>query len=110
MGSIAEVDLASIVCKVGQDDAEIDEAGEDAGAETSDTGRSDLGDVHRSYHNGLADTEARDEAPSVDNAEVAIRAQEEGNSDDPHKTQLTGGPDAANTVADNKGAVIEEDG
>jgi hypothetical protein len=45
MGVLVEVDGAAIVGEVGEDDTEVDSAGEHATAETTDGGRGDFGNV-----------------------------------------------------------------
>lgn len=54
----------------------------------------------------LADAEASNEAAGVDGAEVAVDAanHEDDDSDDPEEAQDAGGVDAADAVADDKGA------
>ncbi|KAG7141461.1 hypothetical protein HYQ46_007822 [Verticillium longisporum] len=64
--------LTAIVGEVCKDNAEIDETGEHAGAETTDRGGSDFGEVDGADDRGLADAKTGDEAARVDGAEVAV--------------------------------------
>lgn len=105
MGGVAEVNLAAVVCEVGEHDTKVDETGEDAGAETTDGGRGNLGEVDGADDGRLAYTETGDEATSVDGAEVSVVGHEDGNTDDPDDAELTGSPDTADLIANDEGTV-----
>lgn len=47
VAKLGQVERAAVVCEVGQDDAEIDGTGEEAGAETTDGCRGDFGNINR---------------------------------------------------------------
>lgn len=104
MRYIAEVELSTIVGKVGQHDAEIDETGEDTGAKTTNRCRCDLGNVHRADDGGLTDSQTSDEATCVDGAEVTVVAEKDGNADNPDNAELSCSPDTTNAIADQESA------
>lgn len=56
MRSIAYVDLGSVVGEVGQHDTEVNEAGKNASAKTSDGRRRNLCNIDGAYHWGLTNT------------------------------------------------------
>ncbi len=83
MCGISDINLGPVVGEVGQDNAEIDETGEDTGAETPDRRGCYLGDVDRAYNGGLPYTKSGDKTTSVDRAETASVSHEDGDAQDP---------------------------
>lgn len=104
MRYIAEVELSTVVGKVGQHNAEIDETGKYTGAKTTNRRWRDLGNVHRADNGGLTDSQASDETTCVDGAEVTVVAEKDGDTDDPDNAELSCGPDTTNAIADQESA------
>jgi hypothetical protein len=97
--------LTAVVGEVGEDDAEVDEAGEEASAEATDAGRRDLGNVDGSDDGCLSYAEPGDEPAGVDSPKTAVGPQEDGDADNPQDAELAGGPDAADSIADKERTV-----
>jgi hypothetical protein len=53
---VAHVSGAAVVGKVGQNNAQVDEAGEDTSAETTHSGRGNLSEIDGSYNGCLANS------------------------------------------------------
>ena len=106
MRSIAYVDLGSVVGEVGEDNTEIDEAGEDTSAETSNRRGSDLSDVDGANDWSLSDAESSNEATSVDGSQAAPVTHEDGDTQDPYQAQLSRSPNTADPIANDESAVI----
>ena len=83
MGRVSQIELGSVVGKIGQDNADVDTAGEDASAKTTDGCGCDFGNVDGAYNTGLANTETSNEASSIHGAKASAVAHEDGNADDP---------------------------
>lgn len=66
-----------------------------------------LSKIHRPNNRGLAHAQSGDESTSVDSAQVAMSAHEDGDADNPQYAQLPRCPDAADTVADEECTGIE---
>lgn len=104
MSRISKIHLSTVVGKVRQDDAQVDEAGEKARAETTDRRWRNLGDVYGSNDGGLANAEPGNKSPGVDSTKVAVVAHKNRDSKHPNKTQLARGPYSANAITDQEGA------
>lgn len=102
VAAVADVEAGAVVGEVGEDNTDVDGTGEKTGAETTDGGGSDLGEVDGTDDGGHADTEATDEATSVDSTELAIdtRDHEDGDTESPDRGENTGSPDTSDTIAD----------
>ena len=126
MAVAVDVQGGSVVGEVGEDDTDVDGAGEEAGAKTSNGCRGDFGDVDWSsnksetlkkpdkqiglsspYNRRLADTEASDEAASIDGAQVSIDTSnhEDDDADDPERAEDAGCLDSTDPIANQEGTV-----
>jgi hypothetical protein len=102
---VTQIDLAAVVGEICQDNAEVNEAGEETSAKTADACGGNLSDVDGPYNGRLAYAETCDEPAGVDGAEIAVGRHEDGDADNPQDAQLAGRPDSANFVADKESAV-----
>ena len=103
---VTDVDLGSVVGEVGEDNTEIDEAGEDTSAETSDRRGSDLSDVDGADDGSLSNAESSNEATSVDGSQAAPVTHEDSDTQDPYQAQLSRSPNTADPIANDESAVI----
>lgn len=102
-GVEVEVERRTPGCEIGQHDTNVDCAGEDTSAETTDRLGGNLGDVDRSNDGGFANTDAGNETPRVDLAETSIVGEEDDNTEDPEDAQLTSSPETTDSVGDQEG-------
>jgi hypothetical protein len=102
---ISKIHLSTVIGKIRQDDAQIDEASEEACAKTTDRRWGNLGDVYGSNNWSLANSEPGNKPSGVNGTKAAVVAHKNGDAKDPNKTQLAGGPYPANTVTYYEGTI-----
>lgn len=130
---ITKMKLASVVCKVSKQDAEVDSTSKETGTETTNGGGRNLGDVDGSVggrnmlvnrhqwgglcpsscspnNRRLSDTKAGDKSASIDGPQVSLASSdhEYHDANSPCETQYARGVDAANAVTNQEGTKAEE--
>lgn len=101
-----DVQLTAPRCKVCKHDTNINRARESAGAETADRLGSDFRQIDRSNDSRLTDTEASNEAASVDLGHASTVCEEDDDTEDPETAELTGSPETTDAVTEKESAGV----
>lgn len=126
MAVVADVDGASVVGEVGKDDTDVDGTREEASAYTTNRGGSNFGNVDGTEEINvskqwetrrddsnlpndrcLTNTQASNEAASVDSTQVAIDTtnHEDDNTNSPDRAEESSSPNTSDTVANHESTI-----
>ena len=99
---VLQRNLCPPVGEVCDHNPDIHKSSKNAGAEATDLGWGDFGEVHGADNDGLANTDTSDESSNVDGSQATVVAHEDTDTDEPKNAELSCSPDTAPFVADNE--------